>query len=196
MKYCIAIDQRYYGLRWVDIRHLCFQLVLANSLAHAFNIGKEVAGKKWLRGFLKRHPELSLRRPEGLSLNRTKSFNPESVASFFFDIYEKEMEKIKFNPLRVFNVDETGLTVVQHKHSRVISLKGKKQVSTITSAERGKLVTMVAGITFLASGVLLEGTEKSSLNEVSPHVTFDLQTNFPSNDDPVAASSVMSKPCN
>jgi hypothetical protein len=40
-------------------------------------------------------------------------------------------------------VDETGITVVQHKAVKVISLKGKRQVARLSSAERGALVTVV-----------------------------------------------------
>ncbi|XP_072398358.1 uncharacterized protein [Diabrotica undecimpunctata] len=53
------------------------------------------------------------------------------------------MEKVKFNPCRIYNVDGTGITSVQSKHTKVITLKGKKQVGTFTSAERGSLVTVV-----------------------------------------------------
>ena len=48
------------------------------------------------------------------------------------------------SPPRIYNVDETGSTVVQQKHSKVIALKGKKRVSALTQQERGKLVTMIA----------------------------------------------------
>lgn len=44
---------------------------------------------------------------------------------------------------RVYKVDETGITVVQHKCSKIISVKGKKQVFASISLERGKLVTIV-----------------------------------------------------
>ena len=44
----------------------------------------------------------------------------------------------------MFSVDETRITTVQTKQSKVIALKGKKQVGSITSAERGVLCT--AGI--------------------------------------------------
>jgi hypothetical protein len=40
-------------------------------------------------------------------------------------------------------MDETGITVVQHKASQVISLKGKRQVARLSSAETGALVTVV-----------------------------------------------------
>lgn len=52
-------------------------------------------------------------------------------------------EENKFKPNRIFNVDETGLSVVQSKLPQVLSLKGKRQIGAITSAERGSLVTVV-----------------------------------------------------
>ncbi|KAJ4441384.1 hypothetical protein ANN_11239 [Periplaneta americana] len=44
---------------------------------------------------------------------------------------------------RLYNCDETGLTEVQHKVNKVASLKGKRQVGSVSSAERGFLVTAV-----------------------------------------------------
>lgn len=40
-------------------------------------------------------------------------------------------------------MDETGLTIVQHKNRKVIAVKGKRQVHRLSSAERGTLVTAV-----------------------------------------------------
>jgi len=140
--YCKEMDKRFYGLRLTDIKHMAFQLAISNNLKHPFNVNKESAGKKWLRAFLHRHPELSVRTPQATSAARIKGFNQEAVNSFF-DIYETEMEKIKYSPYRVYNVDETGITVVQHKQSKIISIKGKKQVETLTSLERGKLIIVV-----------------------------------------------------
>jgi hypothetical protein len=73
--------------------------------------------------FMKRHPELSLRKPQAVSTARVKGFNCKNV-SVLFSILETEMEKIKFSPNRLFNIDETGITVVHHKTSKLISLKG------------------------------------------------------------------------
>ena len=55
------------------------------------------------------------------------------------------LEQHQYQPGRIFNVDETGLTTVQ-KPPKVIAAKGAKQVGQITSAERGVLVTMVGCI--------------------------------------------------
>ena len=53
------------------------------------------------------------------------------------------MDTIKHNPERLYNCDETGITIVQHKHTKILGLKGKRQISSLQSAERGSLVTVV-----------------------------------------------------
>jgi hypothetical protein len=45
----------------------------------------------------------------------------------------------------IYNVDETGISTVQ-KPNKVIAKKGKKQVGSITSQERGTLVTMCLAV--------------------------------------------------
>jgi len=68
-------------------------------------------------------------------------------------LLEKVQDEKKFPASRVFNVDETGLTTVQGTPSKVIALKGRRQVGSITSAERGQLCTAV--ICMSASGVFI-----------------------------------------
>jgi hypothetical protein len=75
----------------------------------------------------------------------------ENIATF--DIIEKEMKKIHFSSNRLLNVDETGITVVQHKTSRVIALNVKKKVATQSSSERGASVTVVKCMS--ASGIFV-----------------------------------------
>ncbi|CAK8685782.1 unnamed protein product [Clavelina lepadiformis] len=41
---------------------------------------KKIAGYKWVKGFLKRHPEISLRSPEATSLARALGFNKPQIA--------------------------------------------------------------------------------------------------------------------
>lgn len=142
VQHCLDMDKRYYGLGIADIRRLAYQLAIRNNLPHPFSKKDANAGKKWLRNFFKRHPNISLRKPQGISKNRIKGFTPENI-NLFFDLLEPVMEKVNFNPFRVYNVDETGITTVQSKVARVITLKGKKQVGAVTAAERGALVTVV-----------------------------------------------------
>lgn len=95
-----------------------------------------------MRNFLKRNPRLSFRTPQATSANRAKNFSKQKVDEFN-DILEKELPKIEFDPTKIFKVDETGVTIAQHKMEKVLCLKGQKHVGGISSAERGALITLV-----------------------------------------------------
>ena len=66
-----------------------------------------MAGKEWLRQFLKRHPSLSIRVPQATSIARATAFNPHTVSKFFEKLGEL-FDKYKFHPSSVYNFDETG----------------------------------------------------------------------------------------
>lgn len=140
--YLLEMDRRYNGLRKTDIQRMAFDLCVKNNVPHPFNNEAKKAGKKWLCLFLKRHPMISFRTPQGVSKARLQGFTRQNVDTFF-DLYESTIEKFNINMNRIFNVDETGITIVQHKHNKVISLKGKKRIGKITAQERGKLITVV-----------------------------------------------------
>jgi len=50
---------------------------------------------------------------------------------------------IQHNPARLYNCNETGITIARHKHTKILGFKGKRQISSLQSAERGTLVTVV-----------------------------------------------------
>jgi hypothetical protein len=53
------------------------------------------------------------------------------------------LNTIQHNPARLYNCDETGIKIVQHKRTKILALKGKRQIPSLQSAERGSLVTVV-----------------------------------------------------
>jgi hypothetical protein len=74
-----------------------------------------------------------MRTPEGVSATRVKGFTSGNAARFC-DIYECELRKITHKAHRIFNGDETGTITVQHRNSKVVSMKGKKEVASLTLA--------------------------------------------------------------
>lgn len=144
VEYCQDLDSMLIGITRKDLMKLAYDLAVMHNdgkSARLFGNSTKTAGKKWYKLFMKRHPELSLRSPENTSLARARGFNHDAVKTFF-DLYEKLLDKHKFDASRISNMDETAHTTVQ-KPSRVISSTGKKQVGCISSAERGQNTTGV-----------------------------------------------------
>uniref|UniRef100_UPI00358F9432 tigger transposable element-derived protein 2-like n=1 Tax=Myxine glutinosa TaxID=7769 RepID=UPI00358F9432 len=139
VQYILSMEQMMFGMTTVEVRRLAYQMAEQNHLQHPFK--NAIAGKDWLRGFFSRHQDLSIRQPEATSAARAHGFNRQAV-NRFFDLLEDLMEQHNFPPDKVYNVDETGMTTVQSRPSKIIALKGRRQVGSITSAERGVLVTM------------------------------------------------------
>ncbi|XP_041367107.1 uncharacterized protein LOC121381816 [Gigantopelta aegis] len=111
------------------------------GIDHRFNSNNKIAGPDWLRGFLSLHSELSIRKPEAMNIARAVGFNKPQV-SRFFTVYKDVLTKHSYSPLRVWNMDETGISNVQ-KPVKIIATKGAREVGKMTSGERGKNVTVI-----------------------------------------------------
>nr|CAI5862406.1 unnamed protein product [Callosobruchus analis] len=110
--YILVMEGLFYGLIRMDLRRLAYQ---------------GVAGRYWLKGFLKRHQNiLSVRQPTGTSYARANGFTRERMNEFY-DNLETIQSTTSFPPSRIFNVDETGLSIVQSKTAKVIARKGKNK---------------------------------------------------------------------
>ena len=142
VNHILKLEECMFGMTSVDLRSLAYQIAVQNNIPNRFNNEKKLAGKKWYSLFMKRHPNLSLRQPEATSLARAKGFNKERVEEFF-DILEKLVLENNLEASRIYNVDETGLSTVQRKPRKIIALKGKQQVGSVASGERGTNTTAV-----------------------------------------------------
>jgi hypothetical protein len=118
---------------------LAFELAKQNSIENAFPKEKKSSGKKWLDVFLSQNTNLSLRREQGLSFSRANMFTSEAVATFYY-ILKQEMDRIRLAANRLYNCDETGITIVHLKHTKVTCLNDKRQISALQPAESGSLI--------------------------------------------------------
>jgi len=132
-EYLLWIERKYFGCTQYDVRRLAFQLAVQNKIPSPFSIAKEAAGKDWFRRTKRHGDKLSLRQPTGTSTARATRFSKEQVG-IFYDLYEKELAAHDYPPSLIFNVDETGLTVVQKKQPKILALKGKRQFGAVTAA--------------------------------------------------------------
>lgn len=144
VKHILLFEEMFFGMTIFDVRKLAFDILEANPhISNPFSKKTCLAGKKWYYSFLGRHPTISLRQPESISLARCRGFSKTNV-HHFFDVLEKIVDENKFDSFHIYNVDESGFSTVQKRNSKIIARKGKHQVGAISSGERGINTTLVA----------------------------------------------------
>lgn len=111
VNYAIEMGESFYGLSAREMRSLAFQMAQKNGIPHPFDAELKLAGPDWMKGFLQRHPALTMRAPENTSLARARGFNRESVGKFF-NLLERINEEHEYPPSRIWNLDETGVSTV------------------------------------------------------------------------------------
>lgn len=126
-----------------DVRRLAFEFAEKLEIPHKFNRESGKAGYGWLKSFLERNPDLSVRQSEGLSLARAQGMNRVDVAAFFALLERTLTENDLLNkPSKIFNMDESGLKL-NNEPGEVITRKGSKDVHILTAKERGENVTVI-----------------------------------------------------
>ncbi len=71
----LDMEARGFGLSVQDVCKLSYDMADQLKVKHSFNIEKRKAGYDWYCGFMKRHPHIALRKPEGLSALRATMLN-------------------------------------------------------------------------------------------------------------------------
>lgn len=101
----------------------------------------DTPGEDWYLGFMKRHPTLSLKKPEHLQKLRQDARNPFVVYDFY-DKLQKVMEdnNLTNKPQYVFNADESGF---HHDPSRMHALGVKGKALSRVSGGSGRESTTV-----------------------------------------------------
>ena len=99
------METKFFGLTMADSMRLAYQLAVRNGIKDQFCKRNEEAGRKWLKNFLLRHPQISVTTPEGLSLSIAKGFPHVSVAQFFF-----KSTNLQWTPLNIILQDFTIAT--------------------------------------------------------------------------------------
>lgn len=84
------------------------------------------------------------RKAEGLSSARSEEMSREHVANYFRLLMTTMREEELFNkPENIWNMDKTGLQL-NNVASKVLATKGSKPVWSITSSEKGEIITVIA----------------------------------------------------
>jgi len=152
--YILQASQLHCGLSTKATRKLAYQYAVAirppKRIPQSWTTNLS-AGKDWLKDFMRRRSELSLRTPEATSMARATAFNRHTVHEFFTNLREVR-SRHSYQPHNIYNVDETGVTTVQ-KPGQVLAAKGARQVGHRTGAERGTLVTVCCCVNAIGNTV-------------------------------------------
>jgi len=110
-----------------------------------FSTKKERAGYYWFQGFLSRHPDVSLKKAENLSVARSMCMNKTQVSKWF-EAYEDLLKRlgIRDMPRQIWNLDESGVQNI-HKADQVVGAVGCPTYN-MTAVERGETSTVLAVI--------------------------------------------------
>ena len=127
------------------MRQLAFQYAHTNNLK-GFSEHMQLAGKKWVRGFLSRQVNLTVKTAKNLSIARAMGVNPTIISNWFVKL-KSTLKSCGINsPSQVWSGDETGVQSVP-KEKKVVAVKKVKAYQQV-SAEQGEtssVLTFVSG---------------------------------------------------
>ncbi|GAB1605179.1 hypothetical protein Ahia01_000799700 [Argonauta hians] len=133
------------------IRSYVFEYFEKNNLNHPFT--SNLAGEKWFRLFLNRHPELRHRKAQAMNPARAQKLNRFIVNDHFNKLEQTLTDLDLFDkPDRIFNLDEKGCRLSLHHQQQVIAKKGSKRVHLV-APEHGENVTVVACVSAVGGAV-------------------------------------------
>ena len=150
---CLVFAEWGYGLGKKEILTVISDYVKSRKKAHLFPKG--VPGEDWWRGFMLRHPSLSL---------RAKAVTPEIINHWFMDVLKPILDRadLHYHPERIFNADETSFSLCGRPH-RVVCKCGAKSPQFFVGGTGKENITvqgcMSASGTFLPPYILYTGQQ-------------------------------------
>ncbi|KAJ8303400.1 LOW QUALITY PROTEIN: hypothetical protein KUTeg_019796 [Tegillarca granosa] len=97
---------------------------------------------KWFYNFIRRWPEIHIRKPSSLSELRAKSASPECINNYFTEL-DKILTKYDFKdkPHLIYNVDEKGINTGVTKPPNFVT--SKEKVAQVVTSERSQTITVL-----------------------------------------------------
>ena len=127
VSYLVFMAQRGFPLTHTMVKAFVWAVAKRNGNDKRFN-GELGPSEHWWTNFKKRHPGLSLRKPDSLQRDRAEAYN-ETIGTEYFNLFVKTLDEnqIKNNPRQIYNCDESFLPL-DYTRERAVPLKGAKAV--------------------------------------------------------------------
>jgi hypothetical protein len=82
----LKLANTFYGMSQTHLRKVAYEFAEANCVVHNYDRSSRQASKDWLQHFMNRNTEVSLRKPEPMSVNRIGAFNEMEIKRFFINL--------------------------------------------------------------------------------------------------------------
>ena len=126
--YTKRMESMLFGFTLSQLKRVAYDYAEASGIQHNLNRRTGEAGKDWCHDFMARHSdEISLRTPELTSAALARALNQGAVNAFF-DLLETMQDAKRFTPDRVYDVDETGITTVPNRPSKIITSRKRNRL--------------------------------------------------------------------
>ena len=119
-------------------------MTIAESVARDKGIlepGRRIS-RGWFERFMRRQPQLSLRKGDATANVHMDSVNPEAISQYF-DLLNDVLEEygLKTEPERIYNVDETGMPL-DHRPPKIVTQRGHKKVRYRTAGNKSQITVI------------------------------------------------------
>jgi hypothetical protein len=173
VKYIQRLEKAGFPPTTRSIWQLAYSFTDKICICHWFNRDTKLAGYDWLQLFQKRHPELMVRKAQGLSIIRGLGICRQEVGDYFTLLLHICQENIH-------NKDECGLQV-NNEPGKVVATRGGRDVHHVTSGEKDETISLIARCNakgkFMPPYCIFKGKRKKNEFEdgmpPGSHVTFN-----------------------
>ena len=132
-------------VKWIKVQgRRGIPLTYATVALYAGEISGQEVGGSWPKRFLKRHPDLKVKKTQGLETARAKALNQFAVGDFF-DMLDELIKEYDIVPENLYNMDEKGVQLGIGAKVAVLVDRDQKTAYSIEDGNR-ELVTVIEAI--------------------------------------------------
>ena len=113
----------------------------------SFSDERQTAGRKWLHGFLLRHPDITLKKAHNLSIARAMGANPTVIRNWFKLLKDVKDTAGIISPDQIWSGDKTGIQNVL-KEMKVLGMKHIRTFQQVSSEQGETLIVL----SFISAG--------------------------------------------
>jgi hypothetical protein len=132
-------------VKWIKVQgHHGIPLTYATIALYVGEICGQEVGGSWPKRFLKHHPDLKIKKTQGLETARAKALNQFAVGGFF-DMLDELIKEYDIAPENLYNMDKKGIQLSIGAKVAVMVDRDQKTAYSIEDGNR-ELVTVIEAI--------------------------------------------------